>query len=99
MCSSDLTINGRNNNSSKKRGRSSTLPGSFTFGYHGSSRLQFTVAMGAVPRPVLTAIKVVLPCPFNEVADQPFKVTVFVVDEPSRHEPTMALCRQRPLWR
>jgi len=45
--------------------------------------LQFTVAMGAVPRPVLTAIKVVLRYPFNVVADQPFKVTVFVVVEPA----------------
>jgi hypothetical protein len=37
--------------------------------------------MGAVPQPVLTAIKVVLRCPFHVVADQPFKVTVFVVVE------------------
>ena len=45
--------------------------------------MQFTVAMGAVPRPALTAIKVVLRCPFNVVADQSFKVTVFVVAEPA----------------
>ncbi len=39
--------------------------------------------MVAVPRQVLTAIKVVLRCPFNVVANQPFKVTVFVVVEPA----------------
>jgi hypothetical protein len=39
--------------------------------------------MGAVPRPVLTAIEVVLRNPCNEVADQQFKVTVFVVVKPA----------------
>jgi hypothetical protein len=39
--------------------------------------------MGAVPWPVLTAIKAVLRRPFNVVADQLFNVTGFALVEPA----------------